>query len=105
MNGAGRAFLPRPGRAAAACCNNRHGRGVAAARRPPFPSTLPLSDPADPLSRCHCRLREIKAPEGEYIGLGVRFPLAPGAAISACMQIAESGACGLAIVGAFFFSF
>jgi hypothetical protein len=80
MNGAGRAFLPRPGRAA------------------PFPSTLPLSDPADPLSRCHCRLREIKAPEGEYIGLGVRFPLAPGAAISACMQIAESGACGLAIV-------
>jgi len=49
MNGAGRAFLPRPGRAAAACCNNRHGRGVAAARRPPFPSTVPLSDPADPV--------------------------------------------------------
>jgi len=54
MDGAGRAFLPRPGRAAAACCcSSRHGRVVAAARRPmsrpPFASTVPPSDPADPV--------------------------------------------------------
>lgn len=68
---AGRAFLPRPRPAAT---------GMGGWPPDEEPAGLLLLPACHhliqiPLSCCHCRLREIKAPEGEYIGLGIRFPL------------------------------